>query len=244
MAQRLESKFLMRTLIAEDEPLALNKLKIYLQDFEWINIIHESTNGEDAFNNIENKKPELVIIDIEMPKLSGIDVIASLSYHPNVIFITAYNSYAIKAFELHAIEYILKPYSRKRLSQALCHQQLKHAQLPNNLNSHFVYNENNSIKSIAIKEIIYIQAQGNYSLCVSLNKKALISKRLNELVLPDQFFRCHHSYYCNITLIEKIEPYNSSYRIMTQLKKEIPVSRRKYSDLILKVKNQTHPFRD
>ena len=110
---------MIRTIIIDDEPLARTLLKGYLNDFDDIDVIAEFSNGFDGFKGIANLKPDLVFLDIQMPKLSGFEMLELLDEIPHIIFVTAYDQYALKAFENSAIDYLLKPFSKKRLEDAV-----------------------------------------------------------------------------------------------------------------------------
>jgi len=110
---------MMRTLIVDDETLARDRLKRYLADLEGVDVIGEAANGVEAVEMIEARSPDLVLLDIQMPGLDGFGVIDALESPPAVIFVTAYDQYAIRAFEVHALDYLLKPFSRERLAETV-----------------------------------------------------------------------------------------------------------------------------
>ena len=107
------------TILVDDEPLARKLLKEYLQDFPEVKIIGEYKNGKQAIKAINEDKPDVVFLDIRMPGMDGFEVLENLKYMPHIIFSTAYEDYALKAFERNAVDYLLKPYDRKRFSQAI-----------------------------------------------------------------------------------------------------------------------------
>ena len=109
----------MRTVIVDDELLARNLLKSYLQDVGDVDLIGECENGFEGVKMINELKPDLVILDIQMPKITGIEMLELLDHKPEVIFSTAYDQYAIKAFEHNAIDYLLKPFSKERFLEAI-----------------------------------------------------------------------------------------------------------------------------
>ncbi len=109
----------LQTLIIEDEELARNLLRSYLKDHPDIEVIGECENGFDGVKAINEKKPDLVFLDIQMPKITGFEMIELLDYKPQIIFTTAYDQYALKAFELNAVDYLLKPFSKDRLLAAI-----------------------------------------------------------------------------------------------------------------------------
>src|SRR6185503_270035 len=106
-------------IIADDESLARNVIKKYLVDFTQVKIIHECANGLEALNKINEHHPDVVFLDIQMPDMDGLSLMSELKHQPNVIFTTAFNQYAIKAFEMSATDYLLKPFSKERFAQAM-----------------------------------------------------------------------------------------------------------------------------
>src|SRR5688500_3968881 len=112
-----------RTLIVDDEPLARDRVKRFLRDEEDITIIGECGNGLEAIDAIAREKPDLVFLDIQMPEKNGFEVIKSLSAKklPTIIFVTAYDQYALQAFDVHALDYLLKPFNRERIKRAVAH---------------------------------------------------------------------------------------------------------------------------
>ena len=117
----MSSKNSIRTIIVDDEEPARLVLREFLSAHEEVKIIAECANGFDAVKAITESKPDLVILDIQMPKLNGFEVLELVDQPPAIIFATAYNQYAIKAFEVHAVDYLLKPFSKERLTEALEH---------------------------------------------------------------------------------------------------------------------------
>jgi len=108
-----------RAVLCEDEPLALRALRQYLKDVEWVEVVGEARNGRDAVRLIHKLEPELVFLDVRMPGLTGLEVLEALTHHPAVVFTTAYDEYAVSAFEFGAVDYLVKPFGRDRLVETL-----------------------------------------------------------------------------------------------------------------------------
>jgi DNA-binding LytR/AlgR family response regulator len=108
-----------RAVICEDEPLAVRALRQYLKDVDWVEVVGEARNGRDALRLIHKEEPELVFLDVRMPGLTGLEVLEALTHHPAVAFTTAFDEYAVQAFEFGAVDYLVKPFGRDRLVETL-----------------------------------------------------------------------------------------------------------------------------
>lgn len=108
-----------RAVICEDEPLAVRALRRYLKDVDWVEVVGEARNGRDALRLIHKLEPDLVFLDVRMPGLTGLEVLEALTHHPAVVFTTAYDEYAVSAFEFGAVDYLVKPFGRDRLVETL-----------------------------------------------------------------------------------------------------------------------------
>jgi two-component system LytT family response regulator len=108
-----------RAVICEDEPLAVRALRQYLKDVDWVEVVGEARNGKDAVRLIHKLEPELVFLDVRMPGLTGLEVLEALTHHPTVVFTTAYDEYAVSAFDFGAVDYLVKPFGRDRLVETL-----------------------------------------------------------------------------------------------------------------------------
>jgi two-component system LytT family response regulator len=235
-----------RTIIIDDERLARNELKKMLQDFGEIEIIDEASNVQEGLEKIEHHNPDLIFLDIQMPGKTGFDLLEELERSPKVIFTTAYDEFALKAFEVNAFDYLLKPVEPKRLSDAI--QKIK--QDENQSASHSVVNGNGAavrdaalteddqvfVKDgercwfVKLNEIRLFESVGNYAKVFFGPNKPLILKSLNSLEerLDDKvFFRANRKHIINMRWIEKIEPYFNG-GLLLELKggEKIEVSRR------------------
>jgi two-component system LytT family response regulator len=240
-----------RVLIVDDEHLARKSLSLALSEFKEIEILGECANGFEAVKAIKEKKPDIVFLDIQMPKLDGFDVLELLGENPPfIVFVTAYDQYAVRAFESHALDYILKPASPERLKKAIQkvweHLRLKQSQpvgqlLNEHLSQHtpiqrILVRDRTDITIIPVEEVVYFEAQDDY-VCIHTKEKAHLKKQtlsnLDTLLDSRQFIRIHRSYILNINHLKKIEPYSKDSRI-AKLKTGIilPVSRSGYSRIL------------
>ncbi len=239
-----------RVLIVDDEPLARKAMALALAEFPGIQVIGECADGFEAVKVINLEKPEVVFLDIQMPKLDGFDVLELLENPPFIVFVTAYNEYALRAFETHALDYILKPVKKERLGKTLVrienrlrerqgqpvgHLLEQHQKLHIPL-ERILVRDHNRIHILPVEEISYIEAQddyvGLYRQERSFLKKDTLSgleKRLD----ARRFVRIHRSYLLNIDYLSKIEPYAKDRKIAV-LKdgKTLPISRSGYHRLI------------
>ena len=216
-----------RTLVVDDEPLARARIIHLLQKYDYIQVIGECKNGQEALRKMADYKPDLVFLDIQMPDLNGFDVLAKAdkSDLPFIIFVTAYDQYALKAFDVHAVDYLLKPYDDERFSTALEHARkqinLNHNALLHhkmvNLLKHHEDEKSEILSQLEIKEkgrnillnvydIYYIESQGNYIQVYTREKSFLIRQTLqsiDEQLAKDTFLRIHRSLLVNTNYLHK-----------------------------------------
>ena len=226
-----------KALIIDDEKLAREDLKSLLSDFPKIEIVGEAGNVAEAKKAIEGLGPDLIFLDIQMPGKSGFDLLSELKINADIIFVTAYDEYAIKAFEVNAQDYLLKPVNKERLALALEHLESNdEAQLQFVKKLDYADNVflmiNNSYQFIRINTIMKITAAGNYSEILTNNKtKGLVLKSMREWEsrLPDNYFvRIHRNTIINLEFIDHVEDwFNYSYQIhMKGLEPPVVMSRR------------------
>ncbi len=231
----------MKAIIIDDERLARSELRKLLQDFPEIEVIDEAANAEEGLQKIDTLQPDLVFLDIQMPGKTGFDLLSELDRAPHVIFTTAYDEYALKAFEVNALDYLLKPVEPKRLADAIqkLHQvEIKESQLiPENYNRSLL-NEHDQVFVkdgekcwfVRLSDIRLFESVGNYAKVFFGPNKPLILKSLNALEerLDEKvFFRANRKHIVNLRLIEKIEPYfNGGLLIELKGGEKIEVSRR------------------
>jgi len=231
----------MRAIIIDDERLARTELRKLLQDYPEVEVVDEAANADEGITKIDTLQPDLVFLDIQMPGKTGFDMLAELERAPHVIFTTAYDEYALKAFEVNALDYLLKPIEPKRLADAM--QKLHVAEVKEN---HIVpENFNQSILTeadqvfvkdgercwfVKLSDIRLFESVGNYAKVFFGGNKPLILKSLNALeerLDPKTFFRANRKHIVNLRMIEKIEPYFNG-GLLLELKggEKIEVSRR------------------
>ncbi|SDA72216.1 two component transcriptional regulator, LytTR family [Janthinobacterium sp. 344] len=244
----------MRVAIVDDEALARGVLREYLARHDDIEIVAECANGFDAVKAIAELEPELVFLDIQMPRLDGFEVAELIGAKSRLIFVTAYDQYALKAFECHALDYLLKPFSEQRFEQALAHARA-HRGTPAALNAvqtlareaatrvapldRVLIRDGAKVHVIASARIDYIEAQDDYISIRSEGKSYLKSQRLSELETqldPARFLRVHRSYLLNIDSIRRIEAATKdSHVAILRDDTRIPVSKAGYQKLKLLV---------
>lgn len=230
---------MMRTIIIDDERLARAELAKLLQDFSEIEIIDEAHNAAAGIEKINNLQPDFIFLDIQMPGKTGFEMLAELDYVPQVIFTTAYDEYAIKAFEVNALDYLLKPIDQKRLELAikkLCIHTADKDAVDNNRNDLLTEHSQVFVKDgdkcwfIKLNEVRLFESIGNYAKVFFGPNKPLILKSLNALeerLDTQTFFRANRKHIINLKMIEKIEPYfNNGLLIELKGGEKIEVSRR------------------
>jgi two-component system LytT family response regulator len=233
----------MKAIIIDDERLARTELRKLLQDFPEIEIVDEASNAEEGIQKIENHNPDLIFLDIQMPGKTGFDMLSELDHAPQVIFTTAYDEYALKAFEVNALDYLLKPVEPRRLADAV--EKLRRSTTNGSgekTNNHSeptsILGENDQVFVkdgercwfVKLSEVRLFESVGNYAKVFFGNNKPLILKSLNALEerLDDKvFFRANRKHIVNLRLIDKIEPYFNG-GLLLELKggEKIEVSRR------------------
>jgi len=235
---------MIKAVIIDDERLARNELKKLLQDFPEIEVVAEAANANEGIEKIDSLNPDLIFLDIQMPGKTGFDMLAELDKAPDVIFTTAYDDYALKAFEVNALDYLLKPVEPKRLADAIHKLQMEEGkdreviadeEIPVNrslLHEHdqvFV-KDGERCWFVKLTDIRLFESVGNYAKVYFGANKPLILKSLNALEerLDEKvFFRANRKHIVNLRLIEKIEPYFNG-GLLLELKggEKIEVSRR------------------
>ena len=211
------------TVLVDDEPLARKLLKEYLQDFPQIEIIEECRNGRQAVKSINENKPDLVFLDIRMPGMDGFEVLENLKHVPHIIFSTAYGDYALKAFEMNAVDYLLKPYDRKRFSRAMQKVINQTIQSNNDINKivsvlqqsketkdypqHIFVRIGRKIISIKVNDIVWIESDGDYTSLHTIDGIYFCNLSLNTLenrLDSSCFLRVHRSFIIATNSIEHL----------------------------------------
>jgi two-component system LytT family response regulator len=229
-----------KAIIIDDERLARNELKKLLLEFPEIEVIEEATNAKEGIEKIETLNPDLIFLDIQMPGMTGFDMLQELDRIPHVIFTTAYDEYALKAFEVNALDYLMKPIEPKRLADAL--QKLIQAD-EKELAAQQAFNRGLLTESdqvfvkdgercwfVKLSEVRLFESVGNYAKVYFASNKPLILKSLNALeerLDEKTFFRANRKQIVNLRMIEKIEPYfNGGLLLDLQGGEKVEVSRR------------------
>ena len=230
----------MKAIIIDDERLARTELKKLLQDFPEIEVIDEAANADDGIAKIASNQPDLIFLDIQMPGKTGFDLLSELDKAPQVIFTTAYDEFALKAFEVNALDYLVKPIEPKRLADAI--QKLHIAEQKDTKqegeysNSILTENDQVFVKDgercwfVKLGEIRLFESVGNYAKVFFGTNKPLILKSLNvleERLHEKTFFRANRKHIVNLRMVEKVEPYFNG-GLLLELKggEKIEVSRR------------------
>lgn len=231
-----------RVLIIDDERLARNELKKLLGDHEDIEVVGEASNASEGLEKINELQPELIFLDIQMPGKTGFEMLEELDKSPYVIFTTAYDEYALKAFEVNALDYLLKPIEPKRLSDALMKvesMEMKEQSISDAvMQSRMILSDHDQVFVkdgercwfVKLGEIRLFESVGNYAKVYFNNNKPLILKSLNALEerLDEKiFFRANRKHIVNLRMIEKVEPYfNGGLLLEIKGGEKIEVSRR------------------
>jgi two-component system, LytTR family, response regulator len=239
----------MRVIIVDDEDLARGVVREFLGKHADIEIVAECANGFEAVKAIAELEPELVFLDIQMPKLNGFEVVELAGRKARYIFVTAYDQYALKAFEVHAVDYLLKPFSQQRMDEAIAHARgsignapaveamVQEAALRNKPLERVLIRDGARVHVIPADKIDYIEAQDDYVQIISGGKPYLKNQRMADLesqLDPNAFLRIHRSYIVNVEAIARIEQTGKeSHTAVLKDDTRIPISRSGYQ----KVKN-------
>jgi two-component system LytT family response regulator len=234
---------MIKTIIVEDEKLARDLIKDYLQTHKEFDLIGEYEDGFSGLKAINEMKPDLVFLDIQMPKLTGFEMLEVLEHHPAIIFTTAYDQYALKAFEHNALDYLLKPYSKDRFNEAIdkareriqsgdtqsISRLVQHRDEQEDEIHRVVVKSRSRINVIPVDEIIYLEAQDDYVMIYTPQSKHLKQKTMKffEAHLPaEDFVRIHRSYIVKLSEIAQMQLYEKeSYIVILKNGVKLPVSK-------------------
>jgi len=240
---------MIKTVVIDDEPLARSIVSEYLRSWPQIEIVQECNDGFEGLKSITQHRPELIFLDVQMPKINGFEMLELMDEPPAVIFTTAFDEYAIKAFEAHAVDYLLKPFSKERFDKALqkwlSHRQASaRPQTPLMQQEEFrqpeernrvVVKEGSHIRIIPVNEIHYIEAYDDY-VKIFTDKEMFLKKKTmhyyENILSPAQFVRVHRSYIVQLSQITRIEPLEKDTHI-ARLRNgtRIPLSKTGYTKL-------------
>jgi two-component system LytT family response regulator len=219
-----------RAVIVDDEELARSVLREYLADHPDVEVVAECGNGFDAVKAVTELKPNLLFLDIQMPKLNGFEVLELIEPGPAIVFVTAYDQYALRAFEVHAADYLLKPFSAERFAEALDHARERIKSGPPLAVSRLIADsrerkrplerilvrDGTKIHVIPVEKIDYVEAQDDYVSLKSGGKEYLKQETLGELEASldtGRFIRIHRSYILNIERLVRLELYAKDSRV-------------------------------
>ena len=233
----------MRALIVDDERLARKELTSLLSDYHAIEIVGEAVNADDAFEKIKELEPDLLFLDIQMPGKTGFDLLQMLDDVPQVIFTTAYDEYALKAFEVNALDYLLKPVQPERLQEsinkltaAVEKRERKEEKIKSDklgVNDQVFVKDGEKCWFVRLSKVRLFESDGNYIKVYFDNQKPMIHKSLNALDerLDDKvFFRANRKHMINLNWVENIEPwFNGGLMVTLQGGEKVEVSRRQAS---------------
>ena len=239
-----------KAILIDDEPLAREIVKEYLEEYSEIEVIAECGDGFEGVKAIAQHQPDLIFLDIQMPKITGFEMLELVEHRPGVIFTSAFDEYAIKAFEAHAIDYLLKPFSRDRFKKAVekwiekknlteVRQQvdalLNTTAVSPGHSERIVVKSGTSIKIIPTSDVIYLEAYDDYVKIHTADGVFLKNKTMQffENSLDQrQFVRVHRSFIVKVSEINKLAPYEKdSYRVVTKSGENMPVSKTGYVKL-------------
>jgi two-component system, LytTR family, response regulator len=232
-------------LIIDDEKLARDLLREYLEPMQEIEILDECSKGSEAVEKINKLKPDLIFLDVQMPGMTGFEVLDEIDHEPYVIFTTAYDQYAIKAFEKNAVDYLLKPLDQDRfrlaIERASKRKKMEEGDIENLLgsmrqvnhrgtyDSHIFVQKSEKLFNLPVEEIVYLEASGDYTIISTKNDQFVSSSgigKLEEIMNPDTFIRVHRSTIVNVNYLKEIERhFNGGMVVKMQSGKSFPVSR-------------------
>ncbi len=238
-------------IIIEDEQPARDLLKAYLQTHDEVEMVAECENGFDGIKTIAEYRPDLIFLDIQMPKLTGFEMLELLDEYPEIIFTTAYDEFALRAFELNAVDYLMKPFSKTRFDQALekvftrlkskSHQnevleklkeQVRESSGPQ---ERFFVKTGNHIDIIPVEEITHVEAQDDYVEFHTSKGRFLKKETMTQLeqqLPPDKFLRVHRSHIIRLDKMEKLEKYGKeSYIVILKDGTRVQVSKSRIKSL-------------
>jgi two-component system LytT family response regulator len=231
-----------KAILIDDEPLGRELIKSYLKPYTDVQVVAECADGFTGFKAIQEHTPHLVFLDVQMPRVNGFELLELLDNPPAVIFTTAFDEYALKAFEAHAIDYLLKPISRERLDKAMQKwllqasatnnqslQELAQQKVYEGYQQRIVVKDNGLIRIIPAQDIHYIEANDDYIKIVTKEGSYLKKNALNhieQMLNPEQFVRVHRSYLIPVSQLVRIEPYEKESHIaLLQCGAKITVSK-------------------
>ena len=216
-----------RALIVEDEPLARRRLRELVGDVAWLDVVGEAESGSEAVRRIDELEPDLVFLDIELPEMSGIEVLERVRHRPAVIFTTAYDRYAVSAFELEALDYLLKPFGRERCLAALerarrtldagpaesVAERARGALAGSGPLTRLFVRDRDRIVPLAVGDIERLEAADDYVAVHTRGRSYLVYLTLGDFerrLDPERFMRVHRAHIVNLDCVKQLVPYDGS----------------------------------
>ncbi len=252
-AENTPKTALLRAVLVDDEELARRYLRELLDPHDTIEIVGECANGFEAVKAVRELEPDLLFLDIQMPKLDGFEVLELLDQRPAVIFVTAYDEYALQAFEVHALDYLLKPFAAERLAECLrrvgalvgrssterqqppAHALSAAARPPASFSDRIVVKDGTQVTVLPVDQLDYAEADGDYVCLHSSDRSWLKHQTLSSLADSldgARFVRIHRSTLVNLERVERIEPYSKDSRLaVLNGGIELPISKSGYKRL-------------
>jgi two-component system LytT family response regulator len=233
----------MKVIIVDDEPLAISVVEEYLKDYD-VEVLATCLNGFEAMKAIQEHQPDLIFLDIQMPKINGFELLEILEAKPKVIFATAFDEFAIKAFEHQAVDYLLKPFTKERFAKAMANlpkqdenrvEQSVEQYTKEEKTNRIVVKDGQNIKIIPAQDVVYLEAYDDYVKIHTTNecylKKHTLSKFENSLPL-NKFVKVHRSFIINVSFLLKIEQITKdSHRAVLKNDEAVQISRSGYAKL-------------
>jgi two-component system LytT family response regulator len=231
-----------RTVIADDEPLARARLAALLEPVEWIQLVGEARDGPDVVALVNEARPDLVFLDVVMPGLTGLEAVERFAHHPTIVFTTAFDRFAVAAFEARAVDYLLKPFGRRRLDETLTRvrsiiqaepdpsatERQRAALRPGNPLDWLFIREHGRVTPIDVNEIIRFEGRDDYVAVHTAGRRRLASLKMADLeqLLPASFVRIHRSHIVNLAHVESFLPDEGGrYQVLLRDGTTVAVSR-------------------
>ena len=238
-----------KVILIDDEPLARSVVREYLQKHPQLEVVQECGDGFEGVKAIQQHQPDLIFLDIQMPKITGFEMLELIEAPPSVIFTTAFDEFAIRAFESHAVDYLLKPFNQERFDKAIARWEekesnkadhtaqelLESASLSPTQRQRIVVRNGSKIKIISVHDVFYLEAADDYVKIHTAEGYFLKNKTMNHFeqsLDPHLFVRSHRSYIVNIQQITRIDPYEKDGHVaVLRSGAKVPVSRSGYGKL-------------
>lgn len=240
---------MIKVILIDDEPLSREIVRSYLSSYTQVSIVAECNDGFEGVKAVTEHKPDLIFLDIQMPKINGFEMLELLDDDPAIIFCTAFDEFAIKAFEKNAVDYLLKPFSKERFEKAMSKYMdtaakgysqsskalLNETYTENTKQNRIVVKTGTKVKIIPVHEILYLQSDDDFVKIITAEGSFLKNKTMQfyeDHLDPTQFIRVHRSYIIQLNQVNKIDRYGKeSHIVLLRNGTEVPVSKTGYAKL-------------